>query len=41
MIHIQKTVKNKDKKDKSKIEHSFEIKCVMDHFARSDDSLQS
>ncbi len=35
----KKTVHNKDKRDKSKIEHSFEIHCVMNNFEVSNDSL--
>ena len=30
MTYIKKTVKNKDKRDKKKVERVFEIKCVMD-----------
>ena len=40
MSYIQKTVKNKDKKDKSKIERSFEIHCVLKNFEVSNDSLR-
>jgi hypothetical protein len=40
MSYIQKTVKNKDKKDKSKIERSFEIHCLMKNFEVSNDSLR-
>jgi hypothetical protein len=40
MSYIQKTIKNKDKKDQSKIERSFEIHCVMKNFEVSNDSLR-
>ena len=40
MSYIQKTVKNKDKKNKSKIERSFEIHCVMKNFEVSNDLLR-
>jgi hypothetical protein len=40
MNFIKKTVKNKGKRDKTKIEHVFEIYCVMDHFEISNDSLR-
>ena len=36
----KKTVKNNDKRDKSKIERSFEIHCVMNNFEVSNDLLQ-
>ena len=39
MSYIKKSVHNKDKRDKSKIEHSFEIRCVMKTFEVSNDSL--
>ncbi len=36
----KKIVHKKDKRDKSKIERSFEIRCVMQNFEVSNDSLQ-
>jgi hypothetical protein len=41
MIFIKKTLHNKDKQDKSKIECLFEIRCVVKIFDVSNDSLRS
>ena len=41
MNFIKKTTHTKDKRDKSKIERSFEIRCVMQDFQVSNDSLRS
>ena len=41
MSYIKKTVHKQEKQDKSKIEHSFEIRCIMQNFEVSHDSLRS
>jgi hypothetical protein len=39
MTLIKKTLHNTDKRNKSKIEQSFEIRCAMTHFEVNNDSL--
>ena len=41
MNFIKNTLHNKDKQDNSKIERSFEIRCTMQNFEVSNDSLRS
>jgi hypothetical protein len=41
MGFIKKTLHNTDKRNKSKIEQSFEIRCAVTHFEVDNDSLQS
>ena len=41
MSYIKKTVHKQGKQDKHKIECSFEIRCIMQNFEVSNDSLQS
>jgi hypothetical protein len=41
MTLIKKTLHNKDKQNKSKIEQSFEIRCTVTNFEVSNDSLRS